>query len=99
MRPLCILLLQMIGYFNCFEDDNKTMYFVADDKELLKIYTKVLEKISYLVGKKFNSETVYGDKYIKTKIKSYNNNINTNFPGEGNIKKVPKNIVHISVCH
>ena len=37
---------------------------------------------------KFDNETVYGDndKYIKTKIKVYGNNVNTNFQG----KKVPK---------
>ena len=37
---------------------------------------------------KFNSEPVYGDndKYIKTKIKIYDNNVDTNFHS----KKVPK---------
>ena len=36
----------------------------------------------------FNSEPVYGgnDKYIKTKIKSYRDKLNTNFQG----KKIPK---------
>ena len=80
---------QMIGYVKYF-DDNKTMSFLADDKELLKEYTKVWEKIRNLVGKKIDSEPVYGDKYIKTKIKSYNNDIRTNFHGEGNSRKVPK---------
>ena len=79
----------MNGYAKCF-DDNKTMSFLADDKELLKKYTKVWKKIRDLIGKKFNSELVYGDKYIKTKIKSYNNDIRTNFHGEGNSRKVPK---------
>ena len=66
IRPLRILLLQMIGYVKCF-DDNKTMPFVADDKELLKEYTKVSKIIRDLTGKKFDAEPVYGDKYIKTK--------------------------------
>ena len=78
----------MIGYVEYFDD--KTMFFVADDKELLKEYTKVWGKIKDLVDKKFDAEPVYGDKYIKTKIKSYNNDIRTNFHGEGNSKKVPK---------
>ena len=45
-------------------------------------------KISNLMNIKFDSEPVYGDndKYIKTKIKSYEDKINTNFQG----KKVPK---------
>ena len=59
-------------------------------KEFLKEYTKVWEKVKYLIGKKFYAEPVYSDKYIKTKIKSYNNDIRTNFHGEGNSKKVPK---------
>ena len=65
----------MIGYVKCF-DDNKTMSFLADDiKEFSKEYIKVWEKIRDLIGKKLYSEPVYGDKYIKTKIKSYNNDI------------------------
>ena len=98
IRSICIFLPQMIGYVKCL-DDNKTMSFLADDmsfglyesrKEFLKEYIKVWEKIRDLIGKKFNSEPVYGDKYIKTKIKSYNNDIRTNFHGEGNSRKVPK---------
>ena len=89
IKPIRIFLPQMIGYVKCF-DDNKTMSFSADDKELLKEYTKVLEKIKDLIGKKIDAEPVYGNKYIKTKIKSYNNDIRTNFHGEGNSRKVPK---------
>ena len=90
IRPIHIFLPQMIGYVKCF-DDNKTMSFLADDtKEFLKEYSKVWGKIRDLIGKKFDSEPVYGDKYIKTKIKSYNNDITTNFHGEGNSKRVPK---------
>ena len=45
----------------------------------------------------FDSETVYGnnDKYIKAKIKSNGNNVNTHFQG----KKYQKKIHHISVWH
>ena len=37
----------MNGCVKCF-DDNKTMSFLADDKEFLKVYTKVWEKIKDL---------------------------------------------------
>ena len=47
-------------------------------------------KIRDLIGKKFDAEPVYSDKYIKIKIKSYNNYIRTTFHGEANSKKVPK---------
>ena len=83
----------MIGYVDVF-DNNKTMYFLADDKEFLKEYTKVWAKIRDFLAKKFDSEPVCGDKYIKAKIKSYNNDIRTNFHGEGNSRKVPKEICH-----
>ena len=45
-------------------------------------------KISNLMNIEFDSEPVYGDgdKYIKTKIKMYEDRVNTNFQG----KKVPK---------
>ena len=37
------------------------------------------KKISDLVNKKFDSDPIYNNKYINTKIRSYNNNIKTNF--------------------
>ena len=45
----------------------------------------------------FDSEPVYGDngKYIKAKIKSYGDKVNTNFQG----KKYQKKTYHISACH
>ena len=55
-RPLCIKLLQMIGYVKCF-DSNKTMSFKVTNKKLLKIR----EKFSNLMDIKFDSEPVYGD--------------------------------------
>ena len=82
-----IMLPQMIGYVRCF-DSNRTISFKISDKKQLKKYIKIWEKISSLVGKEFDSKPVYGDsdKYIKTKIKSCRDNVNTNFQD----KKVPK---------
>ena len=40
-----------------------------------------MDRISNLLKKRFDSETVHNDKYIKTKIKIYNSRINTNFQG------------------
>ena len=75
IRPLCIKLPQMIGYVKTFE---------VRDNKLLKKYNKIWEKISNLINIEFDSETVYGDndKYIKTKIKMYEDRVNTNFQGE-----------------
>ena len=87
IRPLCIKLLQMVGYVKHFES-NETMSFKASNNKLLKTYTKILERVSSLMNTKFDSEPVYGDndKDIETKIKSYGDKINTNFQG----KKIPK---------
>ena len=49
------------------------------DRVLLRKYNEVWSKISNSLKKRFDSELVYGNKYIKTKIKIYNNQINTNF--------------------
>ena len=77
----------MIGYVKNFHS-NKTMSFKVGNNRLLKKYNKIWEKISNLMNIEFDSEPVYGDnnKYIKTKIKMYEDRVNTNFQG----KKVPK---------
>ena len=40
VRPLCILLPQIIGYVKHF-DSNKTMSFIVSDNKLLKKYNKI----------------------------------------------------------
>ena len=68
-------------------DHYVTMSFKVNDHELLKKYKKLWEKIINLMNIEFDSEPVYGDndKYIKAKIKSYGDKIDTNFQG----KKIP----------
>ena len=87
IRPLCILLPQMIGYVKHF-DSNKTMSFKVSDNKLLKKCNKIWEKVSNLLNIEFDSEPIHGDvdKYIKAKIKVYGDKVNTNFQG----KKVTK---------
>ena len=86
IRPLCIKLPQMNDYIKHFESGNKTMPFKASDNKLLKKYNKIWEKVSSLINIKFDSAPAFGDKHIKTKIKSYEGRINTNFQG----KRIPK---------
>ena len=47
----------------------------------------------------FNVKPTYGDddKYIKTKIKTYEDNITTNFYNKKRLKKYQKKIYHINV--
>ena len=62
----------MIGYVKYF-DSNKIMSFKVIDNKLFKNCTKIWGRVSSLIDKELDSESVYGDndKYIKTKIKLY----------------------------
>ena len=77
----------MTGYVKKF-NENSTMSFRVKDKQLLKNYNKIWEKVEKLMKIDFESKPVYGDddKYIKTKIKTYEKSIITNFHN----KKTPK---------
>ena len=77
----------MTGYARKF-DENATMYFRANNKQLLKNYNKIREKVEKLMRIDFESKPVYGDddKYMKTKIKTYAGSMITNFHN----KKMPK---------
>ena len=85
IRSLCIRLPQRIGYVKHFKNyndkDGKRMSFRVSDEKLFENYNKIWEKISNLLNKEFDSEPVYGDndKYIWTKMKPYEDKINTNF--------------------
>ena len=87
IRPLCLRLQQIIGYARKF-NENTTMSFRVNNKQLLKNYNKIWEKIEKLMKIDFESKPVYGDndKYIKTKIKIYAGSMITNFYN----KKMPK---------
>ena len=80
IRPLCVWLPQVTGYAKKF-DENATMSFRANNKQFLKNYNKIWEKIAKLLKIEIESKPVYGDddKYIKTKMKIYADNVITNF--------------------
>ena len=79
ISPLQLFLPRMIAYLNIFKDGARKMSFFTDNNEFLERYTAIWEKISDLVNKKFDSDPIYNNKYINTKIRSYNNDIKTNF--------------------
>ena len=68
IRPLCIKLSQMTGYFRTFES-NTTISFKISGKQLLKKYNQIWKRVEKLLKIDFDSKPVYGDddKYIKTK--------------------------------
>ena len=97
IRPLCLRLSQMTGYINEFNNKNKnentitiTMFLRVKDKQHFKKYNKIWrKKIERLMSIDFESKPFYGDdddKYIKTKKRTFEDSIITNF----HYKKMPK---------
>ena len=79
--PLCVILPRMIGYIKYFENGGKNMSFKIEYDEVYAKCNQIWNKIKELLGVKFYSEPIYDDKYIKTKIKTFSNVINTLFSG------------------
>ena len=68
-------------------DKIKCMCFLIKDEKLLEKYNEISKKVGNIIKKReFDSNPVYNAKYIKTKTKSYNGKINTNFHNN----KIPK---------
>ena len=84
----------MTGYARKF-NENRTMSFRVNNKQLLKNYNKIQKKIEELMNINSESRPVYGynNKYIKTKIKVYADSIITNF----HKNEIPKKKHHASV--
>ena len=83
------------GHKNKNKNKNKntiTMSLKVKDKKLFKNYNKIWKKIEKLMDIDFNTKPTYGDddKYIKTKIKTYEDNITANFYNKKGYKKVPE---------
>ena len=90
----------MTGYINKFDENEMTMSLMVKDKQLLKNYNKTWKKIERLMSIDFDSKTTYGDdddKYIKTKIEIYEDNIATIFIIKKGLKKYQKKTYHINV--
>ena len=79
----------MTGYARKF-NENATMSFRANNKQLLKNYNKIWEKVEKLMKIDFESKPVQGDdddKYLKTKIKIYADSMIANFHNKKNARR------------
>ena len=65
----------MNGYVKYFDNNNKYMNFLVYDKEILKHYKKIWDKIKALFKKEFDNEPVYNDKISLYNINFYGNKI------------------------
>ena len=79
----------MTGYARKL-NENTTMSFRSNNKQLLKNYHKIWEKVEKLLKIKFESKPAYGDdddKYTETKIKIYAGSMITNFHDKKNAQR------------
>ena len=65
---------------------------IKDDKLLKKNSNKSGIKFAAALQNEFDREPTYNDEYIKIKVKSYNDNINTDFHNNGMYKDYPRRI-------
>ena len=79
IRPLCIILPQISGYIKYFDNGGKNMSFKIEDECVHLKYTEIWNKIKKSLNARFNSQPIYDDKYIKTKVKTFSSKINTFF--------------------
>ena len=87
-RPLCLRLAQMTGYVKK-SNEIATMSFRVNNKQILKNYNEIWEKVEKLLRIDFERKPVYDDddKYIKTKIKIYAGSMIINFHNKKCLKK------------
>ena len=84
-RPLLIFLPKMTTYRKDFYETKFMSFFIKDD-ELLEKYYEIWQKVKDSLKKEFDCEPIYNKKYLKAKIKSFNEKTNTNFHNN----KIPK---------
>ena len=98
IRPLCIILPQMSGYIKYFDNGGKNMSFKVEDKSVYLKYTEIWNKITKLLGIRFQSQPIYDDKYIKTKVNTFSSMINTLFKGNEISKERNHYICIAAIC-
>ena len=72
VTPLVLLLPVMSGRIKYFENGAKKMSLKIEDDEVYVKYNSIWNKIKKLLGNvKLNSDVIYDDQYIKTKVKNF----------------------------
>ena len=75
IRSLALIMPKMSGYANTFKAEdkiNKLMSFRINDEKLLEKCKAIWTKIEDLKNIELNALPVYDDRYIETKIRTFN---------------------------
>ena len=73
----------MSGFIKYFDNGGKSMslFMVKGDSVLVK-YSEIQNKNKELTDKRLHSKPIYDDKYINTKVKTFNDVVHKNIPKE-----------------
>ena len=88
LSPLNIKLPQLTGFTKHFNNNNKYISLLVNDKKLLKKYNEIWDKIKSLSKKEFDKEPFYSNKCISARV--YNDIMHT----ELKYKKVLEHNTH-----
>ena len=86
----------MSGFIKYFSNNGKNMLFIVKDDKVLVEYSESWNNLKEVTSKKLHSEPIYNDKYIKTKVKTFNVVVHTIFHS----KKIPNenmNYVYLAI--
>ena len=98
IKPLCITLPQISGFIKYFYVGKK-MSFMTDEEEHIAALqaNKIWKKIEKTLGVKLDSNPMFEERCIKTKLKTYNNRVNTVFLDTKNLNnEIPEEKTHYS---
>ena len=73
----------MNGYKKYFENGRKNLSFLIKNDEVWEKFEDIWDVIKNKLGIKFHSEPIYEKKYLKAKIREFDDDIKTNFLGNG----------------
>ena len=80
----------MSEYIKYFDNGGKNISFIIKDESVHLKYTEIWNEITKSRNTRFDSQHIYDEKYIKTKVKTFRNMINTLSSGN----EIPKEINH-----
>ena len=75
VKPLHIMLPKTSAFVKIYDGQTKWMYFLIEDDDLLEKYNTIWDKVSADIKKEFDSKLVYNNFFLKTKIKSHDDEV------------------------
>ena len=75
VKSLHIMLPKTSAYVKSYAGQTKWMYFLIENDDLLEKYNTIWDKVSTDIKREFDREPIYNKKFLKTKIKSYGDEV------------------------